>query len=134
MAKTAFTTHDEYLATLPPASQAVLRKVRATIAKAVPEAEETISYQLPAYKVGGRAVLYYAAFTSHWSLSSPPSGLHKAFARQLAPYKVSKSAIQFPLGEPVPTKLVASLARYRADEALAAARPKDAQGGLARKP
>lgn len=121
MAKTDFQSHDEYIATFPADVQKILRQVRATIAKAVPDGEEATSYQLPAFKVGGKAVLYYAAFTKHWSFSCPPSGLHKAFAKELKPYTVTKSAVQFPLGGPVPVKLLAAMAKFRADEARKAA-------------
>ena len=76
MAKTDFRSHDEYLATLTPEQRKVLAVVRATIAKAVPDASEVISYQVPAFKVGKGWVFYYSAHKEHWSLSCPPPQTH----------------------------------------------------------
>jgi uncharacterized protein YdhG (YjbR/CyaY superfamily) len=118
MAKTNFQSADEYIATFPKEVRAVLETVRKAIRKAVPEAEEVISYQIPAFRLHGW-VLYYSAHTSHFSLSCPPPfTVFTAFRKELAPYKVSKSAIRFPLDEPVPVKLVAAIAKFRAKENL----------------
>ena len=68
MAKTDFKTVDEYLATMPDASRKVLNEVRAIIRRALPDAEEVISYQIPAYKRDGVAVIYFAGWKQHFSL------------------------------------------------------------------
>lgn len=124
MAQTDFQDVDEYIATFPEDVQALLRTVRQTIREAVPGAEETISYQIPAYKFHGW-LLYFSAYKRHWSLSSPPSKLFETFKEQLADYNVSKSAIQFPLDQPVPVQLIHDMAIWRAEDlrARAAAAP-----------
>src|SRR4029453_6577700 len=109
MAKTDFKSVDEYIATQPENVQAVLQRVRGTIRKAVPRAEEVISYQIPAYKISGSAVLYFAGWKQHYSLYPASDRLVKAFKGDLAPYKVSKGTIRFPLNEPVPAKLIAGI-------------------------
>ena len=125
MAKTNFQTHDEYIATFPANVQAVLRTVQQTIRKAVPKADEVISYQIPAFNLEGSWVFYYCAYAKHFSLSCPPLfSAQQAFKDDLARYKQSKSAIQFPLDEPVPTKLIAAMAKHRAKEILDAAKAK----------
>ena len=68
MAKTDFKSVDEYIASQPEAAQGVLQRVRSTIRKALPEAEEVISYQIPAYKLHGGPVLYFAGWKQHYSL------------------------------------------------------------------
>jgi uncharacterized protein YdhG (YjbR/CyaY superfamily) len=116
MAKTDFKSVDDYIATFPKDVQTVLSTVRATIRKAVPQAEEVISYQLPAYKSNG-FILYFGGFKEHYSLSCPPPfTVFSEFKEELARYEVSKSAIRFPLGEPVPVKLIADIAKSRAKE------------------
>jgi uncharacterized protein YdhG (YjbR/CyaY superfamily) len=125
MAKTDFKTVSEYLSTLDPELKRILTTVRQTIRKAVPKAEEVISYQIPCYKLDGVYVLYFAGFKDHFSLSCPPPfTVFEAFAKQLAPYEVTKSAIRFPLDEPVPVKLITAIAKFRAKEALAAGKSK----------
>ena len=116
MAKTDFKSVDEYIATHPEKVQAVLRRVRGTIRKAVPSAEEMISYQIPAYKLQGSAVIYFAGWKEHYSLYPASERLVKTFKDELAPYKVSKGTIRFPLSEPVPVKLIEGVAKFRAKE------------------
>ena len=117
MAKTDFKSVDEYIATHPEKVQAVLRRVRGTIRKAVPSAEEVISYQIPTYKLQGSAVIYFAGWKEHYSLYPASERLVKTFKDELAPYKVSKGTIRFPLSEPVPVKLIEGVAKFRAKEA-----------------
>lgn len=126
MAKTNFKTVDEYLATLPETTQAVLGRVRAAIRKAIPEAEEGISYQIPAYRLDGKAELYFAGWKEHFSLYPASGPLVEAFADELAPYEISKGTIRFPLAKPVPVKLIERLAKFRAREAAARAQAKKA--------
>lgn len=116
MAKTDFKTIDEYIATFPADVQTVLQTIRKTLHEAVPEAQEAISYQIPAFNYHGW-VFYFSAHKSHFSLSCPPpSAIYEVFKDELAPYKQSKSAIQFPLKDGVPTDLIRRLAQYRAKE------------------
>jgi len=116
MARTDFKSVDEYIATQPHDVQPTLERVRGTIRKAVPSAEEVISYQIPAYRLHGGAVLYFAGWKQHYSLYPATERLVKAFKSDLAPYKVQKGTIRFPLSEPVPVKLIAGIAKFRAKE------------------
>src|SRR5687768_3881737 len=83
MAKTDFKTADEYIATFPATDQQALRAIREAIRAGAPDAEEVISYQIPAFKLGG-FVLYYSAYTNHYSLAlPPPSAVYEVFKDQL---------------------------------------------------
>ncbi len=128
MAKTDFKTVDEYIATFPETVQDVLGTVRSTIREAVPEAEETIGYQLPAYRYHGW-LFYFGGFTKHYSLFGHSDSVLEAFREELSTYEISKGTIKFPLDQPVPVELIRKLARYRAAENLgraSAKRPKKA--------
>ena len=109
-------TVDEYIAAQPAAAQPKLERVRTAIRKALPEAEEVIAYKMPAYKLHGGIVLYFAGWKRHYSLYATGQRLLAAFGRQLASYDVSNGTIRFPLSEPVPVKLIASIAKFRAKE------------------
>ena len=117
MAKTDFKSVDEYIATHPEDVQAILQRVRSTIRKALPGAEEAISYQIPAYKLHGDTVLFFAGWKQHFSIYPATDGVVEAFADELAPYEVSKGTIRFPLSEPVPVRLITRIAKLRAKEA-----------------
>ena len=116
MAKTDFQSVDEYLATQPPATRAVLERVRSIIRKAVPDAVEVISYQIPAYKVNGAAVIYFAGWKEHWSLYPATGDVAVVLKKEFAKYKVTKGTVRFPLSSAVPVKLVARFAKLRAQE------------------
>ena len=102
MAKTDFKSVDEYIASQPETIQGVLEHVRSTIRKALPKADEVISYQIPAYKMQGGAVVYFAGWKQHYSLYPVSGPLVEAFKDELARYEVSKGTIRFPLSEPIP--------------------------------
>jgi uncharacterized protein YdhG (YjbR/CyaY superfamily) len=116
MDQTHIKSVDEYIASQPEAVQRVLKRVRNTIRKAVPGAEEVISYKIPAYKLHGVPVLYLAGWKQHYSLYPATARLVAAFKDDLAPYQVSKGTIRFPLSEPVPVKLIERIAKFRAKE------------------
>ena len=107
---------DEYIASQPEAVQDILERVRSTIRQAVPTAEEVISYKIPAYKLHGIDVLYFAAWKRHYSLYPANERVAAAFKDELVPYEVSKGTIRFPLSEPVPVKLIERIAMFRAKE------------------
>ncbi|MBZ5591284.1 MAG: DUF1801 domain-containing protein [Acidobacteriia bacterium] len=107
---------DEYIASQPEAAQSTLRRVRSAIRRAVPGAEEGISYKIPTYKLHGRAVLYFAGWKQHYSLYPAPEHVVAAVKDQLAAYEVNKGTIRFPLSEPVPVKLIGHIAKLRAKE------------------
>ena len=116
MAKTGFKSVDEYIASQPETTQGVLNRVRSAIRKAVPNAEEVISYKIPTYKLPGGPVLYFAGWKQHYSLYPATGRVLAAFHDDLAPYEVNKSTIRFPLAEPVPVKLIERIAKFRAKE------------------
>lgn len=116
MAKLNFNNVDEYVAQQPAAAQVVLKRVRGVIRKALPDAEEVISYNIPAYKLDDRVVLYFAGWKQHYSLYPAGRRLVARFGDRLAPYAVTKGTIRFPLSQPVPVKLIESIAKFRAKE------------------
>jgi uncharacterized protein YdhG (YjbR/CyaY superfamily) len=126
MAKTDFNSVDEYIASQPEAVQAVLKRVRSAIRKAVPGAEEVISYQIPAYKLPSGSVLYFAGWKQHYSLYPATDQVVEAFEDDLAPYTVNKGTIRFPLSQPVPVKLIERIAKFRAKENAERAKAKGA--------
>jgi uncharacterized protein YdhG (YjbR/CyaY superfamily) len=108
---------DAYLSTQPENIRAILEKIRETIQKAVPEATELISYQMPAFKYHG-IIAWYAPFKKHYSLFVRPVVMN-VFMEDLKPYELSKSAIRFPLNHAVPVEMIARIVRYSADLNLA---------------
>ena len=116
MAKTDIKSVDEYIASQPRPMQTLLRRLRSTIRKAVPEAEEVISYKIPAYRLHGRVMLYFAAWKEHYSLYPATGRMPAAFKDELAAYEVSKGTIRFPMSRPVPVKLIERIAKFRAEE------------------
>jgi uncharacterized protein YdhG (YjbR/CyaY superfamily) len=116
MKRTAPKNVDDYIERYPKDVQAVLRKLRAVIRKAAPEAAETISYQIPAYKLG-RDLVYLAAFTDHISFFPTSSGVSK-FKKELRDYRTSKGTIQFPLDRPIPYGLVMRITKFRRKEVM----------------
>jgi uncharacterized protein YdhG (YjbR/CyaY superfamily) len=126
MAKTDFKSVTEYISSQPVAVQRVLRRVRSTIRKALPGAEESISYQIPTYKLHGRAVIYFAGWKGHYSLYPSTSRVVATFKDDLLPYEIAKGTIRFPLSEPVPVKLIDGIAKVRAKEVTERERAKAA--------
>lgn len=125
MAKsTAPRTIDEYIAGFPKDVQGTLRKVRTTIRKAAPGAQETISYQIPTFKLNGM-LISFAAFSKHIGLYPAPSGSER-FNRELAAYRTSKATVKFPLDKPLPYALVTRIVKLRvkANREKAAAKAK----------
>src|SRR5262249_53316749 len=116
MAKTAFKSVADYIAAQPKLAQAALRKARAAIRKALPKAAETISYNVPAYKLAGRAVLYFAGFEAHHSLYPASAVLVAAREDGRGRHGIKNRTIRFPLDQPVPLPLIARIARLRAKE------------------
>jgi uncharacterized protein YdhG (YjbR/CyaY superfamily) len=125
-AKTDFKSVDEYIAAHSKDVRAILERVRGTIRKALPEAEEVISYQIPTYKLHGTYVVYFAGWKQHYSLYPATAQLMAAFKDDLAPYKVNKGTIRFPLSQPVPVRLIGRIAKFLAKEAAERARAKRA--------
>jgi len=110
------TTIDEYIALYPPDVQAILQKVRATIRKAVPAAEEAISYRMPAFVLDGHLV-YFGAFKTHIGLYPPVRDA--ILRRETAAYAGERGNLRFPLDKPIPYALIARIAKVRAQECRA---------------
>ncbi len=88
--------------------------IRRTIKEAAPEAEEVISYQMPAYRQHG-ILVYFAAFKNHIGFYATPNG-HNQFKEQLAIYKQGKGSVQFPLDKPIPFDLISKIVKFRVQE------------------
>ena len=107
-----------YIEGFPAPARAALTRVRGIIRRAVPAAEEMISYQIPAYKLHGRPVLFFAAWKEHYSLYPSNARLVAAFKGQLSKYEISKGTIRFPLSDGVPVTLIERIARFRARQVM----------------
>src|SRR6476620_10443716 len=117
MAKSAVSSVGDYIASRPPGPRPTLRRVRAAIRKALPKAVETISYKIPTYRVGGKAVIYFAAWTHHYSIYPATRTLVAALGDELAALKIEKGTIRLSYDTPVPTGLIGRIAKFRASEA-----------------
>ena len=113
---------DEYIAGYPPNVQRILEKIRRTIRKAAPDAEETISYQMPTFTLKGNLV-YFAAFKKHIGFYPVPTGIEK-FKKELSVYKRAKGSVQFPLDKPIPYDLISKIVKFRVKENLKRAEAK----------
>ena len=102
---------DEYIARFPTDVRVILEKVRMTIRKAAPEAKETISYQMPAFKQHG-ILVYFAGWQKHIGLYPPVSG-DKFLEKAVAQYAGSKGNLQFPLDQPIPYDLIERIVKLR---------------------
>ena len=113
--KKQFKTIDEYIKTFPADVQGSLQQIRQTIRKAAPEAVETISYQMPTFKLSGKFLVSFAAWEKHIGFYPIPSGT-EAFKKELSPYRGAKSTARFPTGEPIPYDLVKQIVMFRMKE------------------
>ena len=116
MPKNVFNSVDDYLALQPITAQKVLERVRRSIREAVPQVEETISYNMPTFTLNGEVVLHLAGWKRHYSLYPATKRLLAALKEDLKPYEVVKSTVRFSLAEPVPAKLIERIAKFRAKE------------------
>ena len=114
---------DEYIAGFQKDVQEILEKIRVTIRKAAPDAEETIKYQIPTFTLNGNLV-HFAAFKKHIGFYPAPSGIRK-FKNELSVYESAKGSVRFPLDKPVPLGLISKIVKFRVDENLGRA---DAKG------
>lgn len=114
--KIKFQTIDEYIGTFPKEVQSLLEKVRQTIRKAAPEAEETINYQIPTFKLHGNLV-HFAAFKNHIGFYPTPTAI-EVFKKELSPYEMAKGSVKFPIDKPLPLSLISIIVKYRVKENL----------------
>jgi len=109
-----FKTVDEYIGTFPVATKKIMQQVRKTIIDAAPEAEEVISYNMPAYKQEGMLV-FFAAYKEHIGFYPTPGGI-EAFKKELSVYNSAKGSVQFPIDKPMPLALITKIVKYRVKE------------------
>lgn len=102
---------DQYIETFPSNVQVVLKQLREIIRNAAPEAEEVISYKMPAYKQNGMLV-YFAGYKNHIGFYPTGTGI-EAFKEEFTPYKWSKGAVQFPIDKPLPVELITRIVQFR---------------------
>lgn len=109
-----FSSVDEFIASFPDATQKLLSQMRGIIKDAAPDAEESISYMMPAYKLHG-ALVYFSGYKNHIGFYPGASGVAN-FSEDIASYKTAKGSIQFPLNEPLPDALISKIVRFRVAE------------------
>ncbi len=105
----------DYIAGFPKDVQKILRTIRKTIRAAAPDAEESISYRIPTYKLNG-PLIYFAAYKAHIGLYPITAPVRAKFKRELAGYKGGKGTVQFPLDEPIPYALIARIVKLKVAE------------------
>lgn len=113
---------DHYIGGFPRDVRELLEKIRRTIRKAAPDAEETIKYQMPTFVLNGNLIAF-AAFKGHIGLYPAPRGT-ASFRKELSPYRSAKSTVRFALDEPIPYALVGKIVKFRVKESRAKARAK----------
>lgn len=112
--KTSITTIDSYIEQFPVNTQHQLQQLRGIVSTLVPDATETISYGMPAFKLN-KVLVYFAGYKNHIGLYPHASPIIK-FAAELAPYKTSKGAIQFPIDKKLPVRLIQKIVKFRLKE------------------
>jgi uncharacterized protein YdhG (YjbR/CyaY superfamily) len=118
---------DEYMAQLPEDRRAVMEQLRSTIRSAAPAATEAISYNMPAFRLGGRFLVSYEAFKHHYSLFPWSDGMVEELGDAMKPYAVGKGTIRFPADEPIPLELVSRIVEIRNREVGQEASSQDAR-------
>jgi len=114
---------DEYIASFPEDVQKILEKVRKTIRKAAPRADEAISYQIPTFNLNGHYLIYFAGYKKHIGLYPAPRGVEK-FKKELSLYEGGKGTVRFPLDKAIPFRLINRIVKFRVKESLERAKAK----------
>lgn len=112
------TNVEEYIKTFSPDVQMLLEQVRATIQNKAPDAIESISYGMAAYKTNGKQLVFFSGFRNHIGFYATPTG-HSEFVDELSKYKQGKGSVQFPLDKPIPLDLIGRIVEFRVKENLA---------------
>ena len=115
MKKTNYQSIDEYIGTFPDDIQSHLESMRQIIKSVIPGAIETISYQIPTFKINNKNIVHFSAYKKHIGLYPGPSAIEH-FKEELSQYKWSKGTVQFPLDNPIPSELVKKIVIFRARE------------------
>lgn len=108
---------DQYILAYPVKVQKILKNIRSIIKNSAPEAVESIAYGMPAYKTGGKPLVYFAGFKNHIGFYATPTG-HEQFSEELSRYKQGKGSVQFPLEKEVPFDLIKKIVEFRVKENL----------------
>jgi uncharacterized protein YdhG (YjbR/CyaY superfamily) len=114
MDTTGTNTIDSYIAAFPPETRELLEQLRETIKKSAPEAQEVISYQMPAYKQQG-ILVYFAGYKNHIGFYPGASGI-ASFQKEISAYKNAKGSVQFPLDQALPIELISRIVEFRVNE------------------
>jgi uncharacterized protein YdhG (YjbR/CyaY superfamily) len=118
---------DEYMAQLPDDRRAAMERLRSTIRSAAPDATEAISYNMPAFRLGGRFLVSYEAFKRHYSLFPWSEGMVEELGEEMKPYAVGKDTIRFAADQPIPFDLVTRIVEIRKREVGHEASTQDAR-------
>jgi len=118
--RTAARDMDAYIGSFPDEVREILERIRMTIRKAAPRAEEKIAYGIPTFTLNGNLV-HFGAFKKHIGFYPTSSGIAK-FKRELSAYKGSRGTVQFPFDEPVPYDLIGKIVKFRVQESMKKAR------------
>ena len=108
---------DQYISNFPPDTRGILKQIRVIIQKSAPEAVESISYGMPAYKLNKKPLVYFAGYNKHIGFYSTPTG-HEKFEKELSKYPQGKGSVQFPLNQPIPYELIEKIVAFRVQENL----------------
>ena len=106
---------DKYISSFPADIQQILNKIRKIIREEAPDAIESVTYKMPAYKTNGRPLIYFAGFSKHIGLYATPSA-HTSFSDELSEYKHGKGSVQFPIDQPIPYDLIRSIVKFKVIE------------------
>jgi uncharacterized protein YdhG (YjbR/CyaY superfamily) len=112
--KNEIKTVDDYISSFSSETQKKLQIIRQTIIENAPEAIESISYGMPAYKMNKKPLVYFGGYANHIGFYATPSG-HEKFKQQLSVYKQGKGSVQFPLDLPIPIQLIAKIVKFRVE-------------------
>jgi uncharacterized protein YdhG (YjbR/CyaY superfamily) len=111
LADMRYDTVNAYIAAFPKEVQSILKKIRATIRKAAPGADESISYGIPTYKLNSPLV-YFAAHKQHIGMYPVTNAIREKFAKDLSKYEGGKGTVRFPLDEPIPYPLITRIVKF----------------------
>jgi uncharacterized protein YdhG (YjbR/CyaY superfamily) len=106
---------DDYISRYPEDTQRILIRIRKIILKEAPTAVESMAYQMPAYKLGGKPLVYFAGFKNHIGLYATPTA-HYEFKDELSGYKQGKGSVQFQLNQPIPFDLIRKMVKFKVRE------------------
>lgn len=118
MKSTSFSSVDEYIATFPEKTQKILEELRLTIKAAAPQAEEKISYNIPAFTLDGKYLIYFAGWKNHISIYPIPTG-SESFNKKVSEFAAGKGTLKFPIDRPLPLGLITEMVEFRIAENLA---------------